>query len=79
VLHPKFLNLISQCTFANKLVIELTEKSKWTKETIEILGYIQNNYNVQLAMDDVNPNVSNKNYSMKTLEKFSNNGVYIDI
>jgi 6-pyruvoyl-tetrahydropterin synthase len=27
----------------------------------------------------VNPNVSNKNYSMKTLEKFSNNGVYIDI
>jgi hypothetical protein len=56
----------------------LTEKKTWSEKAITNLQLVQEKYNVKISMDDINPFSSDKNYSLKNLEKFRNKGCFVN-
>lgn len=67
--NKDFLDLIYNCSFSDRIIIELTEKEPWSDLAIERLQYIQKSYGVELAMDDINPIASDENHTMESLDK----------
>lgn len=76
--NPLFIRAIKECWFADRLTIELTEKKTWSEAAIDNLLLVQEKYNVKISMDDINPLASDKNFSLKNLEKFKNKSCFVD-
>ncbi len=76
--HPYFMETIKKFKYSNLLVIELTEKNKWTDVSINKLKYVQEKYWVEIAMDDIHPIPTKENMSMDSLQKFQESWLRID-
>lgn len=79
ILDPNFLQLIEEFPYPEKLVIELTEKEKWSDGAIQKLYFIQEEYHIRIALDDINPNPSELNYTMDTLNKCKYTKLTLDL
>lgn len=76
--HPDFIKTIQNYEFSKDLVIELTEKHKWTDQSIENLKFVQQESGVEISMDDIHPISTKDNTSMESLTKFKNAGLQVD-
>jgi len=76
--HPDFIKSIQNYPYAKNLVIELTEKHAWSDQAIENLKYVQQEYSVEISMDDIHPISSKENTSMESLTKFKSADLRVD-
>ncbi len=76
--HPYFIQAIKKFKYSHLLVIELTEKNKWTDVSVNKLKYVQEKYWLEIAMDDIHPIPTKENMSMDSLQKFQELGLRVD-